>query len=394
MTARARAAGRSALLPALFSALALALLPAAARAQWIVEATAGRAVYDPVSAKIGAVNASLGARYQGTGRWLYLSGGTDLGSQGLLWGVGGLGVHPTVFRRGSWALGVDLGAHVYGFTESEYVVEEAGTPVTVTDPGDWGATLEAVPTATFRRGRVGVELRSGMVQTLGPYEDELLTGPVDGEFLVVTAYDGGASVSVEAAPGMEVEALGRYMRFPEGGYPYLGGSARLFRGRGALWAFGGRWFSDFVPSPRTGYGIGGSVRAPLGIEVSALWQQETSDPLYLNAPRQTWSVRVSRRLGRAAELPGAVGVTPADGAVAIRLPLSAAEEAPFVLGDFTEWQPVPMVRNGEFWEVRLDIPSGVYHYGFRTAAGDWLLPESLPRADDGMGGESAVLVVP
>jgi hypothetical protein len=385
MTFRCPRAGRSLLLPAL---LCILLLPASAAAQWVVDAAAGRALYDPLAQRVGAVNVSLGARYQGTDRWVYLAGGTDLGSMGLSWGAGGLGGRLGLLGGTGWNLGVSLGGHLYGYSESRFEVESEGTRNPVVEPADWGATLEGIPTLALRGGRVEVELRSGLVQTLGPYA---------GEFLVVTAYDGGAGVTVTPAPGVRLGTTARYMHFPEGGYPYLGGSLQLSRGAGALWAFGGRWFADTaaLASPRLGYGVGASLSLGHGLDVTAGWQQESSEPLYLSAPRRTWSVRLSRTIGRPAPLDGGVLPLPdAEGTVAIRLPASAARTPPSVLGDFTGWKPVPLVRSGEFWVVHLPIPSGVYHYGFRTAEGEWVLPPSVRRVDDGMGGESAVLVVP
>ena len=65
-----------------------------------------------------------------------------------------------------------------------------------------------------------------------------------------------------------------------------------------------------------------------------------------------------------------------------------------IAGDFNNWQPAPMEREGGDWIVRLPLSPGVYHYAFRAASGDWFVPPSTPgRRDDGMGGFVAVLVV-
>lgn len=398
MTFRSPRTGRSLLLPALFCAL----LPTAAPAQWSVDAAVGRAVYDPLATRIGALNVSLGVRHHGarpwlgtSGRWAYLSGGTDLGAQGLVWGAAGLGGRLGLARGTGWSLGVEMGANGFRYSESSYEVIEGGRPVTLIEEGDYGATVEAAPTLELVGGPLAVELRSGLVTTMGPYEDEILSGEGDGEFLAVTAFDGGASVAMTPLSGLQVGASGRYMRFPEGGYPYLGGSAQYSRGPGTLWAFAGRWLSDSLAVPRTAYGLGGSLRPLPGFEVMAGWQQEPSDPLYFNPPRRTWSVRLSRTLGTTRrQLPAVVPAAAADGLVAIRLPLSAADEPPSVVGDFTEWKPVPMVRVGDYWQVRLPIPPGIHHYGFHSGRGEFFLPPDAPAQDDGMGGKSAVLVVP
>lgn len=398
MTFRSPAAGGSLLLPALFFALLL-VVPTPAPAQWSVDAGVGRAVYDPLASRIGALNASVGVRHRGAGawlrtteRWLYLSGGTDLGSQGLMWGAGGLGARVGVARGIGWNLGVELGAHGYGYSESSYDVDQGGYPVRLSDPGDWGGTVEAMPSLAVRRGRLGLELRSGMVGTFGPVE---VLGPDEEGFLFVAGFDGSANATVEPVRGVQIGAAGRYMRFPEGGYPYLGGSAQLSRGPASLWGFVGRWMSDSLPVPRNALGVGASITPLPGVQVTGGWQQEPSDPLHLNAPRRSWSVRVSRTIGRIPPALPEVAAPPApDGTTAIRLPAAALGTPPSVLGDFTGWKPVPMVRNGPFWEVRLPIAPGIHHYGFQDASGAWFLPEGLPTADDGMGGKSAVLVVP
>ncbi|HEX2094761.1 MAG TPA: glycogen-binding domain-containing protein, partial [Longimicrobiaceae bacterium] len=286
-------------------------------------------------------------------------------------------------RKGVW-LGVEAGGEFFRYSETTYT-EEDGV-LTQTEPAGGGVTLEAAPTLEIQRDRWGLELSSALVQSWTRISN------LDNSLI---ALDGAAVLTAAPTPRVEIGVIGRYLLLPEGGYPHLGVSVQLSRRVGSVWAFGGRWLTELMESPRTGYGVGG--RVSLGEETGFLasWQQEPSDPIYASTPRRTWSVQVSRTLGRRpAPVPPVSVPPPADGLVAIRLPVSAAEAAPFVLGDFTEWKPVAMTRAGEFWEVRLPIPSGVYRYGFRSADGSWFLPDSVPRADDGMGGESAVLVVP
>ena len=77
------------------------------------------------------------------------------------------------------------------------------------------------------------------------------------------------------------------------------------------------------------------------------------------------------------ELPGAVGAASA-----------------YLAGDFNNWRPVPMQREGREWVIRLPLKAGVYHYAFRSAGGEWFVPASVAgRRDDGMGGQVAMLVV-
>ena len=64
-----------------------------------------------------------------------------------------------------------------------------------------------------------------------------------------------------------------------------------------------------------------------------------------------------------------------------------------VIGDFTLWDPVPMVRDGGQWRIRLSIPPGTHHFGF-LADGTWYLPEDAPdTVPDDWGRRNATLVI-
>lgn len=84
----------------------------------------------------------------------------------------------------------------------------------------------------------------------------------------------------------------------------------------------------------------------------------------------------------------------AAGSVTVRIPITDAEDAPSVAGDFTGWSAVPMDEDGDHWTATFDLEPGVYQYAFRSPSGEWYVPESVPgRRPDGMGGFVAVLVV-
>jgi hypothetical protein len=71
-------------------------------------------------------------------------------------------------------------------------------------------------------------------------------------------------------------------------------------------------------------------------------------------------------------------------------------EAAWVCGTMTGWNRVPLVRSGGRFEVSLQVPPGRHEYrlevldktGFRI-----VLPPGVEQADDGFGGENAVLRV-
>ncbi|HEX6041817.1 MAG TPA: hypothetical protein VFZ20_27485, partial [Longimicrobium sp.] len=159
---------------------ALLLAPAAAAAQWTVEAAAGRAMHDPVSARVLTTSASLGLAYEHpAGPWGYVSGGAPLEGDGPGWGAGGAGAWLGI-RRGEFQLGVSTAAHGY--------VYGASGP----NPSGSGGTVQLLPTLAWRRGMVSAEVStgfSGAIDVLGDSTDrrgfhdsaaQLSLSPVEG----------------------------------------------------------------------------------------------------------------------------------------------------------------------------------------------------------------------
>jgi hypothetical protein len=271
-------------------------------------------------------------------------------------------------------LGIDLAGRAFAYR-------------TAADSLGGGISVEALPFVALRRGGVRGELASGVVHA---------TRSDTAGSVSRTLSASRARVSLERGP-LALAGEARYWRATEAGYPFLGGSARLARGRASAWAEGGAWLSDRVDGPAWGAGVGYAVLA--GTQLYASAARETNDPLYRIAPRQSWSLGVSRRLGRAPA--PALAPTPrpvaraAAGRVTFRLPRSAAPTAPSLGGDFNGWRPVAMAAEGGDWVAVVPLARGVYHYGFRVGGGAWFVPPGTPgRADDGFGGVSAILVVP
>lgn len=365
------------LLPTLF----LLLLASTAEGQgWTLEASAGRAVYDPLIERIAAVNGSLGLRYEGVrGDGAYLSTGADVEGLGPAWVVGG--GETWLGGRGSVAWGARVGAHLHGFGETrEYL-------------GGAGATLELLPALRLRRGRVEAEIHSGTLQNVSRS---------GGITIYRSAFEAGGRVAATPLPWITLGGEARYLHVSEGPRPYVAGRLQLSRGRATAWSELGQWLGRDAEllAPRTGVGVGGSLRLPAGMAVAAEFNQSPGDPLFESPPRRSWSIRVGRALGASRGVmtapppPALPLVTPADGGVVFRLPLADHSAAPAVLGDFTEWQPVAMARGATGWELRLPLSPGVYRYGFRNANGGWFVPDGLPQGEDGMGGSSAILLIP
>ena len=101
---------------------------------------------------------------------------------------------------------------------------------------------------------------------------------------------------------------------------------------------------------------------------------------------------MTQRLGRVASPIRPLRPEPAGGVLVTLRASDAPSGQISIAGDFNNWQPTPMQREGDSWVVRLPVGPGVYHYAFRSATGTWFVPSSTPgRRDDGMGGHVAVL---
>lgn len=352
--------------------------PALAAQGWSVSVAAGRAVDDPVAARLPSSVTSLGVDYADSAdRWLYATAGTPLWGDGPEWGAAGAGGWLGV-DRGGVSLGARIGAHLFGWAAED------------STPSGTGGTVEVMPTLSAGRGPIRAELASGFVGTM----------ETSGGFATRRGLSQSlARVTATPAEGIGLTAEARYLHGSGGDWPYAGASLQLLRGAWGGWAYGGEWLRANLPAPRTAYGAGASyTRWRTRLEAGV--RQEPVDPLYLGTPRRSWTVRLSRALGRAprptvstAAAPPPVAVVEG-GAAVFRLPRAAYASAPAVLGDFDGWTPVTLRDAGEVWMARVPVPPGVHHYAFRAADGTVFVPPGVPAVDDGFGGRSAVLVVP
>lgn len=65
-----------------------------------------------------------------------------------------------------------------------------------------------------------------------------------------------------------------------------------------------------------------------------------------------------------------------------------------VMGDFTDWAPVPLVRRGrDQWELLLPMSAGVHQINMRIDGGKWIAPPGIPSVRDDFNGEVGVLVI-
>ena len=339
---------------------------------WSAEASAGRLVYDPASSTVATNHAVAGLRYD-TRRdtWVYGDVATPFGDGGTFWGAIGTGgrlIVPASQAR-PVTVGADVGVH--GFIFRDRIVDDGGS----------GGALEGLPFVRVSGGTAFIEGRAGWRgQTLS------FTGIRESRGVFETGARAGYGTT------LRVEGDVRWIRATEGTYPSIGATVFYEKDRFGLWGRVGKWLADDLTNNVWAAGAGVNVS-----ERTTLWgrvHQEAPDPLYWNPSRRTWSVGLTQRLGR---IPVPLVPTPRSQAGTVIIRLSAAD-APAgsvaIGGDFNNWQPAPMQREGSEWIVRLALAPGVYHYAFRSEKADWFVPPSTAgRRGDGMGGYHAVLVV-
>jgi len=350
----------------------LGVPPLASGQAWSVELSAGHIVYDPLADSVGANNLVGTLQYDARrDAWIYGSAAAPFRTGDPFWGaVGGGGRFlPANASQRRASLGLDVAADGYLFRDR--VALEGGT----------GATLEAMPFARFAGGAAGVELRGGW------RGHALSFGGVSERRGV---FEAGARVTRDGTVGVSADL--RWVRASEGTFPFLGGTLSYNGAPLQLWVEAGRWLHHRLSEETWGAG----ARVAVGGH-TAVWtrlRQEAPDPLYWNSTRWTWSVGLTRQFGPA---PRAILPTPRreSGAIVIRVPVADAPGTELsIAGDFNKWQLQPMRREGQEWIIRLSLAPGAYSYAFRSADGDWFVPESIPgRREDGFGGHSAVLVV-
>ena len=65
-----------------------------------------------------------------------------------------------------------------------------------------------------------------------------------------------------------------------------------------------------------------------------------------------------------------------------------------IMGDFTNWEPRAMTRNGAAFESTMRVSTGTHRLMVRIDGGSWRPPANTPVVDDDFGGRVGLLVVP
>jgi hypothetical protein len=187
--------------------------------------------------------------------------------------------------------------------------------------------------------------------------------------LAVEAYDSPQGPYAVGRLGIEVRtepaafyAEGAVWDTPGGQEFVLSAGLRVLTGgKTTFLAAGGR----YGPDPLLDSPAAGSVGAGVGLELARLGPE----------PELTWQILDHGE-------PTLV--------LTLRAPDASRIEC---VGEFTRWNPVPMLRDGEIWRVRLPITPGVHHFGF-FVDGEWYVPSEAPGlTKDEWGGVQATLLV-
>src|SRR5688500_5351501 len=65
-----------------------------------------------------------------------------------------------------------------------------------------------------------------------------------------------------------------------------------------------------------------------------------------------------------------------------------------IMGDFSDWTALPLIRRGrDQWELLVPMTAGVHQINLRIDRGRWIAPPGIPTMNDGFNGEVGILVI-
>ena len=198
------------------------------------------------------------------------------------------------------------------------------------------------------------------------------------------AWGGGArftdlSIYVRREGGVTIELTGglRAITTPaRSDHGWIGGSAELGLGpRLTLVATGG----GFPPDP--GLGFPGGRFATVGLRLG-------------RSPRSVLRPPQAAPVARPLPWPGATFEVRDRGNGEREVVVTASDATSVeIAGDFTDWRPVALARDGARWRLRLAIPRGVHRFNLRIDGGAWQVPPGVGHATDDFGGEAGILAI-
>ncbi len=377
-------------------ALFTAAMPAQAQ-EWRAAAQFGRVSYEGAPTTTASTSTlAVGLNRTDISDWLGFSAGIPLADDPF-WGVAAARKR---FEKGM-RLGplLDLSGHAFLQRELRRDDSEPSrtTPLDPLLPPD-PPPADATPKLSGQGA--GGDAAAGLFATVGPVRLETRLGAaaqaselagVSQRRLLPLA---DARLLVAKLP-LSLSAEARGWSADEGRHVYAGVTAQIVGGPLVVWGSVGRWLQGGTSTiPWTG-GASIAVGERLSFQVSA--RGNAFDPLYRTETGLSVAAGTSIRLGgRARRVPERAPVPAAydGGRALVRIRAADAAGRPAIAGDFTDWKPQPMRRDGDHWTFAVDLAPGVYHYAFVAEDGKWFVPEVVAgRQSDGMGGYVALLVV-
>lgn len=375
--------------------LVFALAPSAWSQEWRASARFGQVTYDGASTGTsGASSVVLGIGRTAPRDWLGASVALPLGADPF-WIV--LGGWRRLETRGTFGPLLDLSAH--GFIQRQSTTT-TGVPTQGPVPGPFQPPT--VTTTDLVGEGAGGELMAGLFAGSPSIRFEIRAGAAAQRSSLEASQPGRALPTGDARLTLIQAPLTRAQFTLQGEtrgwlddtvtHVYAGSTLQIARGPLRLWGSLGQW----VNGGRNGlvWSVGGATALGPQLELQLGGRGNAFDPLYLNSTVTSFWGGLSLRLPTGRTVRAPVPARLPNGQAVIRIPVRSAKGAPSIAGDFTDWKPVPMERDGSHWTFTAALKRGVYHYAFVAEDGTWFVPPSVPaRRSDDMGGQVAVLVV-
>jgi hypothetical protein len=341
-----------------------------------------------------AVTVEASGRHDGLRYAFAAAGGVALAndgrstSQGLLtasflgrpgkpsrWEIGGA---LTAFGQGS--LGMNAGAYVLAREHfgGRGVGGWAGIALGgVEDVGAWSPTRTAEIASWFARRGTRITASAVVVDTRSePYGSEggLVTDPItysDGSLGLRWAFQ--RRVEIDARGGVRFISRGALTASGRGTRPFAAVDAAVWvTSRLAVTAAVGRQLADLARgTPDTRF-------AALALRLTM--RDRFTPPAAVRRPPSGGMVRLTL-----------VNDSTGQSRLVVSAPIGTLVE---LAATFTSWEPIPLVRRGDVWELDHPVPSGAHRVLVRVDGGPWIVPANLPGAEDDFGGRVGIITIP
>jgi hypothetical protein len=375
----------------------LIALPSDMRAQaWRLGVDAGRirSNLDPVARQSETLLVSAG--YDDRSAALRLSAGIPTPADSMRWAAIGVWKRFSVKRNG-FTTGIDLSGNAFAYQLKQSVsqpVDDIFDPLRSRTSAAPAATAgravaaEVLPIVGVERGILHLQARGGM-----SYYDASTTAATSDRVVGIAELQ----LLVQPSPAFALAPVVRRVA-PRGekAATFAGGIWAFSGGRLKLAGSIGRWIGgiDQGVGDASAWSLGGELRVAPRTSITASARHTGVDPMYRTPAQTSWSIGASFLLRQRPTPSQPVAVRDRNGVATIRLPVSTSSSPPRVAGDFNNWTPSPMERDGTGWRYTLTARPGVYNYAFVAPDGTWFVPDDVPgRKSDGMGGHVAVLVI-